>query len=121
MFKAMQQAEDAANKAVRPFQQDIVWGSYWVAVYQELDLVVFGYAPTLEELERSERDAGAGDGEWGYTRATMLDSYARGYRFGKCYSVVVPSGEWGSTHISQMLPITKAQFEFARDNGWSIS
>ena len=119
MAKHIREAEDAANERVKPYQQDIVWGSHWVAGYVDLELVVFGEVMTLEVMEKAEREAGADDEEWAFTKETTLDSYARGYRFGYCYSVVEPEGELGSTHISQMVPISKTQFEQARESGWT--
>jgi hypothetical protein len=120
MVEAMRKAEDAANARVRPLQQDVVWGTHWAAHYPDMELIVFGYVPTLEELEKIERGHGADDEEWEFEKATTLDSYARGYRFGKAYSVIEPEGEWGSTHISVMLPISKEQFEAARERGWQL-
>jgi hypothetical protein len=48
------------------------------------------------------------------------DSYTRGYRFGRWYSVVEPDGEVGSAHISACWPISRRDFEYARRNGWRL-
>lgn len=44
-----------------------------------------------------------------------------GFAFGKCYSVAVPDGEWGDTHISVTVPISREEFELVRSRGWTES
>lgn len=39
------------------------------------------------------------------------DSYDRGYRFGKAFSVMCPTGEYGSTHVSHMVPLRRSEFD----------
>ena len=52
---------------------------------------------------------------------TMLrDSNRRGYRFGTVWSLIVPDGELGSTHVSEIMPSSKAEFEDARAVGWDF-
>lgn len=119
-FEDMRKAEEAANSSLRPSQRTIGYGDYWMALYPQYDLLVFGYVFTLDENEKGERDAGASEEEWEYTKTNMLDSYERGYRFGRAYSTVEPNGELGSTHISQMIPISREQFEEAKSLKWFI-
>lgn len=119
-FEDMRKNEEAANSRLKPSQRSIQWGDYWMAYYRDMDLLVCGHIYTMDENEKSEKAAGASDEEWDYTKETMLNSYERGYRFGMAYSVITPEGELGDTHISQMIPITKEQFEEARENRWSF-
>lgn len=119
-FEDMRKAEEAANRRVLPPQRLIGWGDYWFRVIPDWDLVIFGYVYTEAENEKGERDAGASDEEWEYTHNVELDSYKRGYRFGKAYSTIEPTGELGSTHISEMVPISQEQFEEARGLKWSL-
>jgi hypothetical protein len=118
MFTWMRQQEQAANDRVTPDQAEISYGDHWMRPYE--DIVIFGYVPTPDEQAASERELGADDEEIEYEREMLADTYARGYRYGKCYSVVEPEGEWGSTHISTMVKITKEQFEEAKEAGWDI-
>lgn len=120
MFDAIRESEARANATLTPAQKAVVYGSYWVTLYPDYgDLWVFGYVLTEEESYRSEIEAGADPEEARYTAERLRDSYARGYRFGKAYSVITPEGEYGSTHVASIaMPITKEQFEQARRDGW---
>jgi hypothetical protein len=118
MFDFMHQQEEAANARVTPEQAQIGYGAFWMRPYD--DLLIFGHVPTAEETEASERALGADDEEIEYQRESFADAYNRGYRYGKCYSVVEPEGEWGSTHIANMIEITEQQFNQARDFSWSL-
>jgi hypothetical protein len=119
MMAFMQEQERIANEHVTPEQSEIGYGDYWVRMY-EGDLLIFGYIPTLEESEAQERELGADDEEIEFEQAQLKDSHSRGYRYGQCFSVIEPTGEWGSTHIANMVKITKDQFEFAKANGWNV-
>ena len=55
-----------------------------------------------------------------YTARSLVDSYKRGYRFGKCWSVWEPEGEYGSTHVSEMMPLRPEEFEDARNADWDF-
>lgn len=46
------------------------------------------------------------------------DQLNRGFVFGRCYSVLEPTGELGSTHVSKVAQISKEVFEEARESGW---
>jgi len=116
MFAWMRSQEEAANTRVTPDQAEIGYGAYWMRPYE--DIVIFGYVPTQTEREASERALGADDEEIEYQRETLADSHARGYRYGKAYSVIEPEGEWGSTHISTMIQITQEQFTQAKAAKW---
>lgn len=119
MFADMRRAEEVAIANILPFQREIVYGSYWMRYWPQGDLLIFGYVYTLEENWDSCINAGGDKEECAYERDHELDSYSRGYRFGRAYSVVEPTGELGSTHISEMIPITKEQFEEAKALNWS--
>ena len=45
--------------------------------------------------------------------AIVIDTYQRGYRFGVAYSPAAPEGDLGDTHISQMVPITREEWDEA--------
>lgn len=118
----MADAEEAANDRATDEQKAIAYGDNWVRLYADAGqiLAIFGEIPTPDELEADERRLGADDDEIAYERATLADSYKRGYRFGTAYSVLEPNGEMGSTHVSEMRTLTNEQFEEARRYGWDL-
>jgi hypothetical protein len=99
-------------------QLDIGYGDYFIRVWDR-DLVIYGKVIPREELVADEKRLGADDRELSWTMNAHDKAYARGYRFGWCYSEAEPDGELGSTHVSSMLKkITKEEFEAAKVNGW---
>jgi hypothetical protein len=118
MMADMSRAETAAIRNTQPWQRNITWGKYWMRYVAEWDLIIFGYVNTEDENDKGCLEAGGDAEECKYEHDSMQDSYHRGYRFGTAYSVITPDGELGSTHISVMVPITKSQFENARDLKW---
>jgi hypothetical protein len=43
---------------------------------------------------------------------------AEGWRWGKCFSEVVPEGEYGHVHLDELEPLSRELFERARAAGW---
>lgn len=123
MMEAMRTQEQAANAAAYPWQQEITWGSYFMRPMPEYGFVIFGSIPSKEEflaMEAPKDDPNYRaevDEEWNGPGGLM----ERGYRFAQHFSVAEPDGEWGSTHVSTMIPITVEDFEFARAALWEIS
>lgn len=121
-FAAMAAREDAANERTTDEQRAIGYGDYFTRVWETWGdrLVIYGYIFTRDEFIKEERDAGSPEAELAWTLERMDSSYARGYRFGWCYSEVEPDGELGSTHVSTMLrKITREEFEAAKARGWT--
>ena len=58
--------------------------------------------------------------EFRWSFDSMRDSYMRGYRYGRAYSLMEPRGEFGSTHISQMAQLTADEFADAEAAGWDF-
>jgi hypothetical protein len=93
----LEQAMQAADARVRPWQAALAVGDCFIADGGEEDLLVFG-----EVLE-------------GYTEARL-----RHYRFCRCYSVACPEGELGDVHVSTVLcRISREFFEQMRAGGWA--
>lgn len=113
MIRRQRDAEATYMATAPASQTGIVWGSFFARKIPELQTVVFGAIPTFEEFIRLEGQARAE--EW------AEGPYARGRRFARCYSTLEPDGEWGSTHIADMVPITAEQFETARRLGWYLA
>lgn len=99
-FAAMDKAEREANERAHPLQRAIGYGAFAVRALGEI--TIWGFIPEKHEAEPYE------------------DSFERGYRFGKWYSVVCPEGELGDAHISTLWPIRKEDFDHAKANGWSM-
>jgi hypothetical protein len=118
-WAAMRSDEARANANVSPEQGLIGWGAYFeIPARLNMGLRAWGRVMGRQELEDSEREAGADEAEVAQTMATMDNSYSRGYRFSWTYSEPFPEGELGSVHISKMREISQLDYETARRNGW---
>ena len=100
-------------------QRNIGWGDHVVrfadhpAGPPDRPLVIFGAIPTEAEYLRAEG-------------LDVLDirremSMARGYRWGRWHSSVVPDGELGSAHVVNLQPISSAEFDDAGSVMWEPS
>ena len=107
-----------ANESLSEEQKAITYGDYWVRT--DYEFLIFGYINTLDELDESSRRLGADEEEIAYERAMIADAHARGYMYGKAYSVVEPDGEWGSTHRVNMQKVSKQTFDRMRELGWTL-
>lgn len=121
----MRAATDAANEGLYPAQirmRDAVdTDSYWARLIPEYgNLWIFGECWSAARSRQSEVDCGADAEEADYTAGVLAESRRDGYLFGRCYSIVEPDGEIGSTHVSQVCPISKELFEDARRREWSL-
>ena len=47
--------------------------------------------------------------------------HAQGIVFARCYTPADPDGRWGIRHITTLNPLTEAQFDTARRDGWEIN
>lgn len=116
MMNAISKGVESAKARMTPEQEAITYGDYWMRVWEGIP--IFGYIIPRDELEASERELGATDEEIEYENDVLDASYANGFRFGRAYSVMEPDGELGDTHVIDMIPITKEQFEEAKSLGW---
>jgi len=125
MLADMRLAENQANQGLAPEQEGVGYGDYWVRFLPDR-LVIFGRVMPKDEFINSERAlADPDDAEFAEMElAGIIDhheqSYARGYRFGWCFSTVEPTGEPGSTHIANVWPIDKELYDQAEAVGWNI-
>jgi hypothetical protein len=110
MFAAMAASEDAANRDLLPGQirlRDTVnTPGYWVRAIPSEDVVIYGKAETQGALTV----AGVG--------FDVVDNRERGYLTGKAFSAWEPEGEYGDTHVSQVIPIGVHEFTLAEAFGW---
>jgi hypothetical protein len=110
MAAFMAAAEDTANAHLTPGQialrDDMGHTRYWVRAIPDWDLVVYGRAETTGYL------AACGVG------FDTTDNRERGYLTGTGYSVAEPSGEYGDTHVADVIPISERVFLLAKSLGW---
>lgn len=102
LAEIQQQHEDAANASLTPGQvmlrDDTETTRYWAQPLPDMGLVIYAVCPPVEE--------------------DLRDNRARGYLTGTAYSGWEPSGEYGDTHVSQVVPINEDLFEAARLAGF---
>jgi len=126
----MAEQEAAAIAAITEEQRAIKPGDCWASPRPEYGCVIFGKSKTLAEIEAAERSYHDPDAdvdeheielkELRWTLDSQRDAHERGYLFGTAWSTLEPRGELGSTHVSQMHPITEAMLEEARAHDWDF-
>jgi hypothetical protein len=109
MFATMAAHEDLANMSLTPGQvrlrDDMGHTRYWARPLPEVDLVIYGRAETTGRVQA----------EAGFD---ATDNRERGYLTGTGYSEAVPDGEYGDTHVSQVVPISMTVFLLAKSLDW---
>lgn len=93
---------------------------YWMRVYRDLDgmIEIWGESPSLESLASTERELGASEEESRSFMEREVLNRQRGYLRCVAYSVIVPEGEYGSVHASEVMPVPHEAFIRARALGW---
>ena len=116
--KSREAAENLTEK-----QKEITWGSYVIKMATE-DLVVFGHVFTEEEFIADEALNPSSEYEPGKDEVLDLEleqlrkSHQLGRRYGQYFSRVLPGGEYGSSHVAALWPISKQDFVVAMASGW---
>ncbi len=111
MQEALAVAVEAANTRVQPWQRQLSVGNYFLSYSEDASLFIFG--EVLDPLDSSDPE------EREFQRQTWSQPHMAGYRFTKCYSEVVPEGEYGDTHISTVLKILpEADFLKFKEANW---
>jgi hypothetical protein len=122
MFAAISSGTEEAKNRATPEQNAITYGDYWMREWDSgYEIIqIFGYIMTRPEIYDSPayNDVPIDEMEWEMRSAE--DNYNNGYRFGRAYSVIVPEGELGDTHVSEMTKIAKVIFDAAKENGWEL-
>lgn len=100
-------------------QWAIPWGGY---VFRITDgLAIWAHIFSEREFLAENSKPGQGpDEEILYELDGLKAAHELGYRYGRWHSEVVPEGEYGSAHVVSLWPITKQDFEAARENGWKL-
>ena len=100
MFEGLGSAMKAADSRVKPWQEQVKPGDFYV---QDTE---YGFKIYGEVLKTDEEPI--------YKQAHM-----KHYRLAKAYSNACPEGEVGDVHVSSIEKIlSKEEFEEARDNYW---
>lgn len=112
MVDYMQKQTEWANANLAPKQQAVTYGDHW-ARFDQKGFVIFGKVATLDEATGSTPSS-----EKDYELKSLTANHDRGYMFGKCYSVIEPTGEWGDTHRANLWPIPVEMFDAVKAVGW---
>jgi hypothetical protein len=109
MFAAMAAHEDIANMNMLPGQirlrDDNQNQTFWAQPMPDIDLVIYGVAQPNFIVQRSaDFDA--------------EENRERGYLTGTAYSAGAATGEYGDTHVSQVIPIPQTTFRLAQMLDW---
>lgn len=121
MVTFMEANERIAIGNTRPWQWAIGYGDHWmrsITAFGQESMPVFGYVLTLNEIEQAEMETGSDEDELAYTITQTENSFRRGYRFSRFYSMTESEGELGNVHVSNLYPITAEQFELAKSKEW---
>lgn len=119
MHADLAQAEAEANGRVLPEQAAIADGTYWFRVVDEGGpIAIFG--KVADEAEYRKGLEGYDEEEIQADLAHHRESRERGYVYGPCYSIICPGGEWGSTHVSEIWPLSADRMALAKAAGWTI-
>jgi len=115
--------EQEALRNTLPEQSRITWGSYVFRMVDEL--AIFGQIMTPAEYmnDNIKPDWEPDEAQMAEIEAEMAGlqrSHVHGYRYGKWFSVVEPTGEYGSAHVVALWEITREDFEAAERNEWQI-
>jgi hypothetical protein len=95
-------ARDNADQEVVDWQKEMKDGDHFVRFSG--GLVIYGEIVPLTYEE---------------DRELYRMPHMKNVRFSECYSYMCPEGEPGGIHVSSMtLPISREQFEAAKDAGW---
>lgn len=110
---AMRDRDATWRDLATPEQFAVSWGDHFLRVTGD-GLHIYAEAPTLEWFllhNPAEHDMDEWDAPGGV--------YAAGYRFARHYSLAMPGGEPGFTHVAHLTPITASEFDDARSRGWA--
>jgi hypothetical protein len=122
----MQRSEDAANANLQDAQvalrDDVDNERYWMNV-TPYGFIEYGHCFSRATLTEHVAKVYAKHGDEDDPQDeidSILDTRKRGYLFGRAYATINVKGSTGSTHVSQVMPISEEMFNLARDAGWKL-
>lgn len=102
--------EDMANAQLSPGQialrDDTGHTRHWARAIPDWDLVIYGEAESIDTLRANG------------VEFDPVDNRERGYLTGTAYSAHEPTGEYGDTHVFDVIPITARVYRLAETLGW---
>lgn len=102
MMQAIEKARISADAQVKPTQEKIKPGQFFINMRHGSELPIFG-----EVLETEEE--------------IFKEPHMKNYRFTKAFSKACPEGEMGDTHVSEIAAIIDPMlFEFYQNNQWDL-
>lgn len=139
MQRVMGEREDQANAGLNATQielrDDVENTRYWIRPFPPENCYIFGVAWSFKEScdvsasycsnvptdtatlpERDEYNMSVSEAV--YEIRSYAESRQRGYMRGIAYSILEPDGEYGSTHVSNVMPISEKAFEEGKAAGW---
>jgi hypothetical protein len=116
MFAYQERKEQEASASTVPEQWAIARGDRVIRIHH--GLVIFGHIFTEAEFLMEDTVDDENSDELLAELRSLRGSFDRGYRYGKWYSVVKPSGEYGSAHVCNLWNITHGEFETGRRKEW---
>lgn len=122
MLLYMAGGEKDANESVLAPQEKITWGDYVVRLHQATNmmLAIWSHLHTQEQVAAEITDSVEEQAEVEAELRGLTRAHARGFRYGRWFSQVLPQGEYGSAHIVSCWPITSEDYEMARTNDWQL-
>lgn len=95
-FRTLAELKNAADARILPWQNALKKGDRFFYYSAEAEVVI-----------------------WGEVLEDQTDPEMFGYRFCRCYSPIVPTGEMGDVHVSVIHRVVSSDvFEMARATGW---
>lgn len=120
--QAMREAEDAANAQLSPEQRELLANTdtprYWIQFHD--NFAIYGHCWSDAQVRASSEKYSSDPEEIENEVQSVREARTRGYLFGQAWSAPYPEGELGSTHVSQVQPISQEMFDAARKNGWKV-
>lgn len=109
MLASMAQDRAVADAQVDPVQSGLKIGDFFIR--ETHGLVIYG--EVLNPIDGEDEE------EREFQRRTRNQPHMKHYRFTKCYSPVVPDGEYGDIHVSTVsLVLSREMFDRCRAAGW---
>lgn len=93
---------------------------YIYGIQESLEAIDFSIEQKMAELLKTDPDYEFAVSEWEYEKQRYREMLAQELLYGKCYSVVVPEGEYGSTNVYRVAEISEDDFNEAKSLDWPL-
>lgn len=133
MHASMDKAKSAADRRIHEKQLAVTWGSHYVQPAESYGglVLIFGYVPTLEEVEAQEMTYAPPIGDkveyeeflgevQGMVHQT-IDSHDEHMLFVTAASMLEVEGELGHAHRSVLWPIDADLYAKAKEARWDVN